>query len=167
MDSCGTLWPFPSFLTANIQFQVLDWNRPIIHTTDNIDYQPTRTLWLLIFLTNKYNSRLTTITITTMNPDTDPVFSELLPTASFLLVYSLPLLLISLLLNFAGAFLTLDRSRSFPPQNLREYTHALTRYDKIIHLAHQFLQTGLGGWATGYTFAGASTVSIFLPSFTS
>ncbi|KAG8890990.1 hypothetical protein FRB99_003844, partial [Tulasnella sp. 403] len=40
--------------------------------------------------------------------------SDLLPN-SYVLVYAIPLLLVSIVVTFAGAFLTLDRTRSFAP----------------------------------------------------
>jgi hypothetical protein len=71
---------------------------------------------------------------------------SLLSTPIYILVYSLPLLLVSVLLTFAGAFLTLDRTRSFPPYNAFD---AQTR--KRIWL----LEGGVGGLLIGYAFGGA------------
>jgi hypothetical protein len=81
-----------------------------------------------------------------------PALYSLLPSPSYMLSYCLPLLLISIILTFAGAFLTLDRTRSFPP-----------RYDAIpgtfdtrkVKKFHWSLQGGVGGLAIGYAFGGA------------
>ncbi|KAF5340491.1 hypothetical protein D9758_014566 [Tetrapyrgos nigripes] len=75
--------------------------------------------------------------------------TTLLPSNSFLLAYSLPLFFSSLVLTFAGAFLTLDRTRSFAP-----------RYDAIpgsfvtpTKRKFQFvLEGGIGGLLIGYSF---------------
>ena len=52
----------------------------------------------------------------------DNTFSLILPVTSLfnhtlLIIYAVPLLLLSIVFNFAGAFLTLDRTRSFPPRS--------------------------------------------------
>ncbi|KAF8897480.1 hypothetical protein BD779DRAFT_1667454 [Infundibulicybe gibba] len=73
--------------------------------------------------------------------------TTLLSSTPFLLAYALPLLLLSIMLTFSGAFFILDRSRSFPP-----------RYDAIpgaFNSPKKFkwlLEGGFGGLATGYTF---------------
>jgi hypothetical protein len=75
----------------------------------------------------------------------------LLPSPAYVLSYSLPLLLLSIVLTFAGAFLTLDRSRSFAP-----------RYDALPggfdprgkKKFHWLLEGGVGGLASGYVFGG-------------
>lgn len=75
---------------------------------------------------------------------------SLFPSTSFLLAYSLPLLLSSILLTFAGAFLTLDRTRSFPPR----YT-AIGSVQRATTKRFQFLlEGGIGGLAIGYAFGG-------------
>ncbi|KAL0960840.1 hypothetical protein HGRIS_005856 [Hohenbuehelia grisea] len=93
--------------------------------------------------------------------------STLLPTTSFLLAYSLPLLLISSVLTFAGCFLTLDRSRSFAP-----------RYEAIPGAFEQrpkktkftwMLEGGIGGLASGYVFGVhlSTCLALLIPSVTS
>ncbi|KAJ7472228.1 hypothetical protein B0H11DRAFT_2282799 [Mycena galericulata] len=74
--------------------------------------------------------------------------TSLLPSTSYLLVYTLPLLFISLLLIFAGAFLTLDRSRSFPPERYGVLPGAFEQKKRIYFL----LEGGVGGLAGGYAF---------------
>jgi hypothetical protein len=59
----------------------------------------------------------------------------------FDLAYSIPLLLLSLILTFAGTFLTLDRTRSFTPKDTSTRKTAPIR-----------LEGGIGGLAAGYTF---------------
>jgi hypothetical protein len=78
---------------------------------------------------------------------------SLLPSSSYTLAYTLPLLLSSLCLTFAGAFLTLDRSRSFPPKydSVPGDFIAQKRPRKF----HWLLEGGIGGLASGYVFGGA------------
>ncbi|KAF8735053.1 hypothetical protein AX14_002814 [Amanita brunnescens Koide BX004] len=78
------------------------------------------------------------------------------PTAT--LVYAIPLLIVSVVLTFAGTFLTLDRSRSFPPRH--------DKTDKIIYSSYESfekrgsrqwlwwwrLEGGVGGLVEGYVF---------------
>ena len=80
------------------------------------------------------------------------LLTNLLPSTTYTLAYTLPLLLSSLCLTFAGAFLTLDRSRSFPPS-----------YDSIpddffpwktARKFHWLLEGGIGGLAAGYVLGG-------------
>jgi hypothetical protein len=80
------------------------------------------------------------------------VLSHLLPSACYLLPYALPLLLISIILTFSGAFLTLDRTRSFPPR----YDAIPGAFDtKKAKKLHWLLQGGVGGLAIGYAFGSA------------
>ncbi|TBU27061.1 hypothetical protein BD311DRAFT_724967 [Dichomitus squalens] len=80
--------------------------------------------------------------------------ASLLPSSSFLLAYTLPLFFLSLLLTFAGAFLTLDRTRAFaprydslqPPEATR-IQHAEVLLKKVFRL-----EGGLGGIALGFVF---------------
>lgn len=70
-----------------------------------------------------------------------------------LLAYTIPLLLLSVLLTFAGTFLTLDRSRSFPsssyaPVPLPGAFDGPKKKTKITWA----LQGGVGGLANGYIF---------------
>jgi hypothetical protein len=77
--------------------------------------------------------------------------TALLPSSAYTLAYTIPLLLSSLCTTFAGAFLTLDRTRSFPP-----------KYDSILippSKFHWLLEGGIGGLAAGYVFGGALTAS--------
>lgn len=74
------------------------------------------------------------------------------PSSSYRLAYDLPLFALSLILTFAGAFLTLDRTRSFRPRS--DSLHApgsfnLTKKPKRVRF---YLQGGLGGVAIGYSF---------------
>jgi hypothetical protein len=78
--------------------------------------------------------------------------TSLLPSTTYTLAYALPLLFPSIVLTFAGAFLTLDRTRSFPPS-----------YDTIpggfnvgnkSKKFHWILEGGVGGLAGGYTLGG-------------
>ncbi|KAI0655484.1 hypothetical protein C8Q70DRAFT_1020299 [Cubamyces menziesii] len=88
-----------------------------------------------------------------MSTHTDIALSDLLPSSPYLLAYALPLLLLSLLLTFSGAFLTLDRTRAFaprydalqPPENTR-VQHAEAVVKRVFRL-----EGGIGGIAIGYT----------------
>ncbi|KAK7052380.1 hypothetical protein R3P38DRAFT_2860009 [Favolaschia claudopus] len=80
--------------------------------------------------------------------DTLTTLTTLLPSTSYLLAYSLPLLLLSILLTFAGAFLTLDRSRSFPAERYGVLPGAFEHKKRILFL----LEGGVGGLAAGYAF---------------
>lgn len=74
--------------------------------------------------------------------------TDLLPTNGYLLPYVLSLFFSSLALNFAGAFLTLDRTRSFAPAAdvLQD------RQKSIPRLIGSFFRGGIGGILTGYVF---------------
>lgn len=97
-----------------------------------------------------------------MSSDTISQLPLLLPTAPYLLAYALPLLLLSLILTFAGTFLTLDRTRTFPPSSGAGSTYAplpipggFTK-KPIKSLASKWvLEGGLGGLIGGYAFGGA------------
>ncbi|KIP05351.1 hypothetical protein PHLGIDRAFT_19716 [Phlebiopsis gigantea 11061_1 CR5-6] len=81
------------------------------------------------------------------------LLSSLLPTAPFALAYALPLLLVSILLTFAGAFLTLDRTRVFPSDlNSRQTTQSNKHSWLAFASWTSFLRGGLGGLCSGYTF---------------
>ena len=81
--------------------------------------------------------------------------TDLLPSTGYLLSYSLPLLFLSILLTFAGAFLTLDRTRSFAPH----YSALPGGFDtKSKKKFHWLLEGGIGGLATGYVFGGPSSL---------
>lgn len=76
---------------------------------------------------------------------------SLLPSTPYLLAYSLPLLLVSLILTFAGSFLTLDRTRSFPQKYQPIPGSFGTQKSR-----KQFwiLEGGIGGLAIGFVFGG-------------
>jgi hypothetical protein len=74
--------------------------------------------------------------------------SSLLPSGTFLLSYSLLLFLPSLVLTFAGAFLTFDRTRSFVPIN---DPFAIPNKSRQNFLT-PFFRGGVGGIIAGYTF---------------
>jgi hypothetical protein len=77
--------------------------------------------------------------------------TTLLPSTPYLLAYSLPLLFLSILLTFAGTFLTLDRSRSFPPR----YDTIPGSFDRRNKTKFNWLlEGGIGGLAAGYAFGG-------------
>jgi len=81
----------------------------------------------------------------------------LLPSTPYLLAYTLPLLLISLILSFAGTFLTLDRSRSFPPQGTgKAYTSlaipGALDGPKTKRKLSWALEGGAGGLMGGFVF---------------
>lgn len=78
------------------------------------------------------------------------LLTTLLPSTTYTLAYVLPLLLASLCLTFAGAFLTLDRSRAFPPN----YDSISSKQQIHIKKLHWYLEGGIGGLAAGYVFGG-------------
>jgi hypothetical protein len=85
--------------------------------------------------------------------------TDLLPSTSYRLAYALPLFVLSTLLAFAGAFLILDRTRSFRPRSDPLHVPGsfnLTKRPKRVRL---YLQSGLGGVAIGYSF-GRTYISI-------
>lgn len=78
--------------------------------------------------------------------------TDFFPSSSYRLAYDLPLFTLSLLLAFAGAFLTLDRTRSFRPRSDPLHvpgSFGLTKKHKRVRF---YLQGGLGGIAIGYSF---------------
>jgi hypothetical protein len=85
-------------------------------------------------------------------PNRTALLTTLLPSTTYTLAYSLPLFICSLCLNFAGAFLTLDRSRSFPKQydSIPDDFFPQTQSGKF----HWLLEGGVGGLAAGYVFGG-------------
>jgi hypothetical protein len=75
----------------------------------------------------------------------------------YFLIYSIPLLLAAVLLTFAGAFFTLDRTCTFAPQAPVESLPI--RYDlesdkKLNIRAWWGLEGGAGGLASGWIFGG-------------
>lgn len=93
----------------------------------------------------------------------------LVPSTAYLLAYTLPLLLASVLLIFAGSFLTLDRTRSFPPSE--EYSSLPGAFDgktKKRKISWR-LEGGVGGLAVGYAFGVhlATFLAVLIPARTS
>lgn len=85
--------------------------------------------------------------------------TTLLPSTPYTLVYSLPLFFVSLLLTFAGAFLTLDRTRSFPPSY--DALPAPGAFSKQKSKKFTFLlEGGVGGLSIGYAFGRTSCFPI-------
>ena len=82
--------------------------------------------------------------------------ADLLPTNDYLLPYALSLFFASLVLTFAGAFLTLDRTRSFAPAGdvIQDRQMATSR------LIASFIRGGMGGILIGFVFG--SKQSIFI-----
>ena len=74
--------------------------------------------------------------------------TDLLPTSGYLLPYALFLFFASLILTFAGAFLTLDRTRSFTPVG----DAFQDRQKSTSRLIASFVRGGVGGILTGFVF---------------
>lgn len=74
--------------------------------------------------------------------------TDLLPTNGYLLTYALSLFFASLLLTIAGAFLTLDRTRSFAPAS--DVLHG--RNQSTSRLIASFFRGGVGGILIGFVF---------------
>ena len=104
------------------------------------------------------------LSLTTMNSLSQ--LTPLLPSTPYILAYSLPLLLLSLVLTFAGTFLTLDRSRSFPSRGTGTVYSSLAlpgaldqpKSKKKLTWA---LEGGIGGLIGGYVFGGAFELPLF------
>lgn len=77
--------------------------------------------------------------------------TTLFPSTPYLLAYALPLFLLSLVLTFAGTFLTLDRTRSFAPH----YDAVPGAYERPKKFRF-VLEGGAGGLIIGYLFGGKS-----------
>lgn len=77
------------------------------------------------------------------------LLTTLLPSTTYTLAYCLPLIFASLVLTFAGAFLTLDRSRAFPP-----HYESLPGLAKPKRALNWYTEGGIGGLAVGYVFGG-------------
>lgn len=90
--------------------------------------------------------------------------TDLLPTNGFLLTYALSLFIPSLALTFAGAFLTLDRTRSFAPVGdaFQDKQRSISRF------IAPFFRGGMGGILTGFIFGIhlATFLSLLVPSVT-
>ncbi|KAI0714087.1 hypothetical protein C8T65DRAFT_645461 [Cerioporus squamosus] len=87
-----------------------------------------------------------------MSTAAETTLSSLLSSSSFLLAYALPLFFLSLLLTFAGAFLTLDRTRAFAPRydaltpsETTKIQHAEVLFKRIFRI-----EGGIGGIALGF-----------------
>lgn len=97
--------------------------------------------------------------------------TSLLPTVPYTLAYTLPLLLLSTLLIFSGAFLTLDRTRSFAPKAGRPDYSAVGGLELKPKKRRfsLFLGGGVGGIAIGYTFGVhlSTLLALLIPGKTS
>jgi len=78
--------------------------------------------------------------------------TDLFSSQSYRLAYELPLLALSIILTFAGAFLTLDRTRSFRPRSDPLYVPGSFNLAKRPKRGRLYLQGGLGGVAIGFSF---------------
>jgi hypothetical protein len=88
-----------------------------------------------------------------------PKLDDLLPSTPYVLAYSLPVLFVSVLLTFAGTFLTLDRTRTFPPR----YDALPGAYEKKSgRKVSWLLEGGVGGLGIGYAFGGTSFLHLEL-----
>lgn len=76
--------------------------------------------------------------------------TTLLPSTTFSLAYSLPLLFLSLLVTFSGTFFTLDRTRQFAPKD----DLLPGAFDSPKRKPKWLLEGGIGGLAIGYSFGG-------------
>ncbi|RPD54670.1 hypothetical protein L226DRAFT_90545 [Lentinus tigrinus ALCF2SS1-7] len=87
-----------------------------------------------------------------MSTTAETTLASLLSSSSFLLAYALPLFFLSLLLTFAGAFLTLDRTRAFAPRydalkppEATKFQHAEVLFKTVFRI-----EGGIGGIALGF-----------------
>src|SRR5579863_8890371 len=78
--------------------------------------------------------------------------TDFFPSSAYRLVYDLPLFALSVLLAFAGAFLTLDRTRYFRPRSDPLHVPGSFNLTKRPRRVRFYLQGGLGGVAIGYSF---------------
>jgi len=101
--------------------------------------------------------------------DTNASLSSLLDSSSFLLAYTVPLIIVSVVITFAGAFLTLDRTRTFAPSAPGTSNPQNTKHNVIPFAVYMFFEGGVGGIATGFAFGvHASTfLSLLIPSVSS
>ncbi|KAL1703092.1 hypothetical protein EV121DRAFT_208674 [Schizophyllum commune] len=88
------------------------------------------------------------------------------PSSAFALAYALPLLFLSILLTFAGTFLTPDRTRSFPHPSYKAIPGSLDAPKRRIAFV---LEGGVGGLAIGYSFGVqfATFLAVCIPALTS
>lgn len=88
---------------------------------------------------------------------------NLLSTTPYALAYALPLLLLSFPVTFAGAFLTLDRTRIFASRNDSGYVGHTPGLFELKPRRSGFripLQGGLGGLLGGYLVGRESVISV-------
>ncbi|KAI0366938.1 hypothetical protein BV20DRAFT_1045924 [Pilatotrama ljubarskyi] len=87
-----------------------------------------------------------------MSTPTGTALTSLLSSSPYLLAYALPLLCFSLLLTFAGAFLTLDRTRAFAPRYDALHPAETSRIQHAEAVVRRIfrLEGGIGGIAVGY-----------------
>ncbi|TFK48645.1 hypothetical protein OE88DRAFT_1810084 [Heliocybe sulcata] len=108
--------------------------------------------------------------MSTANSTESSTLVSLLPTTSYTLAYALPLLFISFLLTYAGAFLTLDRTRTFAPRADAMDVKMPAAYipDKKSRFVW-LLEGGLGGLASGYAFGAhcATFFALLIPNVSS
>ncbi|KAI0643095.1 hypothetical protein C8Q79DRAFT_981567 [Trametes meyenii] len=106
-----------------------------------------------------------------MSADPTTTLSLLLSSSPYLLAYALPLLFFSLLLTFAGAFLTLDRTRAFAPRYDALHSVETTKTQRAeATLKRVFrLEGGIGGISTGYVTGVHLTtfLSLLIPNVSS
>ncbi|KAI0761979.1 hypothetical protein BD413DRAFT_665887 [Trametes elegans] len=87
-----------------------------------------------------------------MSASPETTLTSLLPSSPYLLAYALPLLCFSLVLTFAGAFFTLDRTRAFAPRYDALHPTDTTTIQHAEVMAKRIfrLEGGIGGIAIGY-----------------
>lgn len=97
---------------------------------------------------------------------TNMTLLALFPSTSYALAYALPLFFLSLPVTFAGAFLTLDRTRTFAPRADAGYqitipgSLQLKAKRRVLRIP---LQGGLGGLLGGYLVGSKSVISVDSP----
>lgn len=97
--------------------------------------------------------------------NSDYSLSTLLESTPYKLAYSLPLLFVSLILTFAGAFLILDRTHAFAPRHTPGLTPSpdgMSRGKPVQRSLQRvlLLEGGIGGLLSGYAFGGMSSLRI-------
>ncbi|EIN12345.1 hypothetical protein PUNSTDRAFT_81513 [Punctularia strigosozonata HHB-11173 SS5] len=96
----------------------------------------------------------------------------LLPSTGYLLAYTLPLLIISVISTFAGPFLTFDRTRAFRPRPDAGYTEDMPGSFGYSSKHKRFrlkLEGGIGGLMVGYLFGlhAATFLALLIPATSS
>ncbi|KAJ2926605.1 hypothetical protein H1R20_g10488, partial [Candolleomyces eurysporus] len=102
----------------------------------------------------------------------DSHLTQLVPSTPYALAYTLPLLIFSVLLLFAGSFLTLDRTRSFPPQSTDPAYSSLPGTFDLKRKKPKFtwlLGGGVGGLGFGFVFGVhlSTFLSLLIPATSS